>query len=126
MLVETDPQPPVHHLLRRGLHNAPGPEVEPGVPAALDPRKTFRVESNSGGVGTGRRTAFAHWVTTPDNPLFARVMVNRIWQQHFGVGLVTTPDNIGQSGARPSHPELLDYLAREFIRSAGVSKLSTG
>jgi Protein of unknown function (DUF1553)/Protein of unknown function (DUF1549) len=116
-LVETDPKPPVHHLLRRGLHNAPGPEVQPGVPAAFDLGKTFRIESKPREVGTGRRTAFARWVTSPDNPLFARVMVNRIWQQHFGVGLVATPDNFGQSGARPSHPELLDYLALQFIRS---------
>jgi hypothetical protein len=117
VLVETDPKPPVHHLLRRGLHNAPGPEVQPGVPAALDPRNTFHLERNPRGVGTGRRTAFARWVTAPDNPLFARVMVNRIWQLHFGLGVVTTPDNFGQSGARPSHPELLDYLALEFIGS---------
>jgi hypothetical protein len=117
VLVETDPKPPVHHLLRRGLHNAPGPEVEPGVPIALDPRNSFRSESQPERLGTGRRLAFARWVTAPDNPLFARVMVNRIWQQHFGIGLVATPDNFGQSGARPSHPELLDYLAREFIRS---------
>jgi hypothetical protein len=117
VLVETDPKPPVHHLLRRGLHNAPGPEVQPGVPAALDPRNTFHIESSPRGAGTGRRTAFARWVTAPDNPLFARVMVNRIWQQHFGVGLVATPDNFGRSGARPCHPELLDYLALQFIRS---------
>ena len=126
VLVQTDPKPPVHRLLRRGLHNAPGSEVQPGVPAAFDPRKTFRVESNPRGVGTGRRTAFARWVTAPDNPLFARVMVNRIWQHHFGVGLVATPDNFGQSGARPSHPELLDYLALELIRSGWSIKALHG
>jgi hypothetical protein len=117
VLVQTDPKPPVHHVLLRGRHNAPGPEVQPGVPAALDPRSTFHIESKPEEAGAGRRTAFARWVTALDNPLFARVMVNRVWQQHFGVGLVTTPDNFGQSGARPSHPELLDYLAVEFNRS---------
>jgi hypothetical protein len=117
VLVDTDPRPPAHHLLRRGVHNAPGPEVQPGVPAALDPQSTFRIDNPSGRVSTGRRSAFARWVTAPGNPLFARVMVNRIWQHHFGVPLVATPDNFGRSGAKPSHPELLDYLATELIRS---------
>jgi cytochrome c553 len=116
VLVETDPNPPVHHILVRGQHNAPGREVQPGVPAAFcTPGNEYRLDGQS--VPTGRRTAFARWVTAPDNPLFARVLVNRVWQHHFGTGLVTTPDNLGQSGARPSHPELLDWLAAEFIRS---------
>jgi hypothetical protein len=118
VFVETDPNPPPHHVLKRGQHNAPGAEVGPGVPAAfctggnvyhIDPKPAGRVSS-------GRRTAFARWVTSPENPLFARVMVNRIWQHHFGTGLVSTPDNLGRSGARPSHRELLDYLATEFVR----------
>jgi hypothetical protein len=113
VLIETDPNPPPHHVLRRGQHNAPTQEVQPGVPASLDPRHRFHIEPRPH--GTGRRLAFARWVTSPDNPLFARVLVNRIWQHHFGVGLVATPDNFGQSGARPSHPALLDYLATEFM-----------
>src|SRR5262245_51142927 len=119
VFVETDPNPPAHHLLLRGQHNEPGPEVQPGVPVAFcTTNNMYRVDPRpSGRVTTGRRTAFARWVTSPENPLFARVMVNRIWQHHFGVGLVATPDNLGQSGAKPSHPELLDYLATEFIRS---------
>jgi Protein of unknown function (DUF1553)/Protein of unknown function (DUF1549)/Planctomycete cytochrome C len=118
-IVETDPQPPVHHLLLRGQHNAPGAEVQPGVPAALCTEgNDFRIDpARPGQLSTGRRTAFARWVTSPKNPLFARVMVNRVWQHHFGVGLVATPENLGQSGALPSHPALLDYLATEFIRS---------
>ncbi len=117
--VETDPNPPVHHVLLRGQHNAPGPEVQPGVPAALcTPANTYHIDPRPAGrISSGRRTAFARWVTSPENPLFARVMVNRIWQHHFGVGLVATPENLGQSGAKPSHPELLDYLATKFIRS---------
>jgi hypothetical protein len=99
------------------------------VPAALSgPENGYQVEDRpEGRVSTGRRTALARWVTSKENPLFARVMVNRIWQHHFGVGLVATPDNLGQSGAKPSHPELLDYLAAEFIRSGwsvkGVHRL---
>jgi hypothetical protein len=125
---ETDPKPPVHHVLLRGQHNAPGHEVQPGVPATFcsannqyqlsplaPPGRGVGGEGQS--VSTGRRTAFARWLTSPENPLFARVMVNRIWQHHFGVGLVATPDNLGQSGAKPSHPELLDWLACRFIES---------
>src|SRR5262249_25210752 len=117
--VETDPKPPAHHLLKRGLHNQPGAEVQPGVPAALStPKNTFTIATQrKGRVSTGRRTAFANWVTSPENPLFARGMVNRVWQHHFGTGLVATSDNLGMSGAKPSHPELLDWLASEFVQS---------
>jgi hypothetical protein len=119
VVVETDLQPPVHHVLLRGQHNRPGAEVQPGVPASLcTGGNGYHVDPpRPGQVSTGRRTAFARWVTSPENPLFARVMVNRVWQHHFGVGLVATPENLGQSGARPSHPELLDFLATELIRS---------
>lgn len=119
VFVETDPKPPTHYLLRRGQHNQPGEEVAPGVLAALStPRNVFRLEPRPAGqISSGRRTAFARWVTSPENPLFARVMVNRIWQHHFGVGLVATPDNFGLSGSRPTHPELLDYLATGFVRN---------
>jgi hypothetical protein len=119
VLVETDANPPVHHLLRRGQHNRPGEKVQPGVPAAFCIKEnTYRLDQRPAGqISTGRRTALARWLTSPENPLFARVMVNRIWQHHFGAGLVATPDNLGQSGGRPAHPELLDYLAGEFVRS---------
>jgi hypothetical protein len=117
VVMETDPEPPVHHVLYRGQHHVPAAEVQPGIPAALDPQNRFHVDGRPPGqISSGRRLAFARWVTAPDNPLFARVMVNRVWQHHFAAGLVTTPDNLGQSGERPTHPELLDYLATEFVR----------
>src|SRR5262249_50504374 len=124
--VETDPNPAVHHVLKRGLHNQPGDEVQPGAPAAMSTAKnTFRIEPRPAGrVTTGRRTAFATWGTAPENPLTPRGLVNRVWQHHFGTGLVTTPDNLGASGAKPSHPELLDWLAAEFVNPAKGSPWS--
>ena len=117
--VETDPNPPVHHVLKRGQHGHPGTVVRPGAIAALStPKNTFAIDPRPAGkTSTGRRMAFANWVTSPENPLFARVMVNRIWQHHFGTGIVATADNLGISGATPSHPDLLDYLAAEFVAS---------
>jgi hypothetical protein len=119
VFVETDPKPPVHHVLSRGQHNQPDAEVQPGVPAALcTAGNGYHVKAGPAGqISTGRRMALARWITSPENPLFARVMVNRIWQNHFGTGLVATPDNLGQSGGKPSHPALLDYLAKEFVES---------
>jgi hypothetical protein len=119
ILVETDSKPPAHHILVRGQHNVPGPEVNPGVPAALcTPGDQFQLSPHPPAkTSSGRRSAFAAWVTSPENPLFARVMVNRVWQHHFGIGIVATPDNFGQSGAQPSQPDLLDFLATELIRN---------
>ena len=106
------------YLLRRGNYLTPARPVTPNVPAVLrDARRPFTVRKpGKGASSTGRRLAFAEWVTHPSHPLTARVMVNRIWRHHFGRGLVTTPDNFGKTGARPSHPELLDWLAVEFVR----------
>src|SRR4030095_5865480 len=94
-----------------------GDEVQPGAPVAFSTAKNVYVidPAPAGRVSTGRRTAFANWVAAPENPLFARVMVNRVWQHHFGTGIVATPDNLGLSGSKPSHPELLDWLAAEFV-----------
>jgi hypothetical protein len=103
------------HLLKRGDYLQPGPEVQPGVLRVLANAKAFAVPERPKDAKTsGRRLAFAKWLTSPEHPLTARVFVNRLWLHHFGVGLVATPDNFGKTGAPPSHPELLDWLATEF------------
>lgn len=113
-------RPSPTYILRRGEYDKPGALVGPGVPSVLtDGRTPFTVEPPfpDGTPKTGRRLAFAKWLTQPDNPLTARVMVNRIWHHHFGTGIVSTVDNFGVKGDPPSHPELLDWLATEFVRS---------
>ena len=106
------------YILRRGEHTKPGRLVGPGVPSVLtDGQTPLLVEPPfpGGTPKSGRRLAFARWLTEPDHPLTARVMVNRIWHHHFGTGLVKTLENFGVKGERPSHPELLDWLSVEFV-----------
>ncbi len=108
---------PPTHVLVRGRASAPGAQVEPRYPGVLcetDARAVPRVPEVPR--SSGRRLALADWILAEDNPLTARVMVNRIWQHHFGRGLVTTPNDFGRMGEEPSHPELLDWLASEFVR----------
>jgi cytochrome c553 len=95
----------------RGDYNSPGEDAPKSFPAILAPYDTKPAFKGSG------RLQLAEWMTQPDHPLTARVMANRIWQWHFGEGLVRTPDNFGKTGERPTHPELLDHLARQFVRS---------
>ncbi|MBQ17808.1 MAG: hypothetical protein CMJ65_11855 [Planctomycetaceae bacterium] len=104
-------------LFRRGQFNKPGHRVGPGVPSVLtDGRTPFEFEPpRPGSRSTGRRLALARWLVAPDHPLTARVLVNRLWFHHFGRGLVETLSNFGNTGSRPSHPELLDWLARTLI-----------
>lgn len=98
----------VTHLFQRGDFRSPGDPVSPGTPAVLHP---LRVE------GDPSRLDLARWLVSPENPLTARVIVNRVWQQYFGRGLVKTSENFGNQGEMPSHPELLDWLASEFVDS---------
>lgn len=113
-ITEHGPQAPATHVLIRGSHKAPGDIVEPAFPAVLSPPAPH-IQPPAHGQSTGRRTALAEWIASPQNPLTARVMVNRIWQWHFGRGLVTSPNDFGLKGEAPTHPELLDWLAAEFM-----------
>jgi hypothetical protein len=105
MVSEDLPEPRPVHVLVRGRYDHPAERVTPGVPAFLPPLPD--------GAPADRR-ALAAWLCSPEHPLFARVAVNRAWLRHFGRGLVATPHDFGTRGARPSHPELLDWLACEF------------
>ncbi len=109
------PGEPKTPVLRRGDYTKPGPEVGPGVLSCIAAPKPFAWTPPAKDAPTsGRRKAFADWITQPGHPLTARVMVNRVWLHHFGEGLVRTPENFGLQGAKPTHPELLDWLACEF------------
>ena len=105
------------YIYRRGEFTNPGRLVGPGVPSVLTDGMTPFVAKPPwpGAQKTGRRLALAEWLLQPTHPLTARVMVNRIWKHHFGRGIVTSLENFGYTGARPTHPELLDWLATEFI-----------
>ncbi|MCA9121749.1 MAG: DUF1553 domain-containing protein [Planctomycetales bacterium] len=107
-------QPDTTYVLRRGDPEQRVGEISPAVPIFLSHDVQLRIGSQS---EQDRRLALARWIASPDNPLTARVMVNRIWMYHFGQGLVATPSDFGLNGSRPSHPELLDWLAGEFVRS---------
>ncbi len=111
-------EPSPTYVYRRGDPLSPGKLVGPGVPSVLTDGKTpFDVIPPwPGSTKTGRRLAFARWLTRPDHPLTGRVVVNRMWKQHFGSGLVKTLGNFGKTGTPPTHPELLDWLAREFVK----------
>jgi hypothetical protein len=119
--------PPDVYLLKRGNYFDRGPVVSAGVPSVLcDPENPFEVvKPFEGAASTGRRLALARWITRPGSrpaALLARVTANRLWQYHFGTGLVATPDNLGYSGAAPSHPALLEYLTHSLIESGWSAK----
>jgi hypothetical protein len=114
-LTETPEHIPVTKLFARGDFNAPKQDVAPGVLSVLNNEKFTIAENDPQLPTSGRRLAYARWLTSGRHPLVARVLVNRFWLHHFGHGLVDTPGDFGALGQRPSHPELLDWLADEFM-----------
>src|SRR6266511_1814315 len=129
-LANTNGVAPRTFILHRGDYQQPGGEVEPGFPAILPSSRREEAQVTASQkpdvdapqepslhrfAATRRRTALADWLASPANPLTARVLVNRLWQHHFGRGLVATPSDFRTRGARPTHPGLLDWLAGEFV-----------
>ncbi|HYT91262.1 MAG TPA: DUF1549 domain-containing protein, partial [Gemmataceae bacterium] len=108
MVMEEMKPPRDTHILLRGEYDKKGAKVSPGVPASLPPLPSGAPND---------RLGFARWLVEPSNPLTARVMVNRYWQMYFGTGLVKTTEDFGSQGEWPSHPDLLDWLATEFVRT---------
>jgi len=108
MVMNEMPEPRPAFLLKRGAYDAPGERVHPGAPASILPWADEWPKN---------RLGLAQWLTDPRHPLTARVAVNRFWQLLFGRGIVTTPEDFGSQGQLPSHPELLDWLAKSFIDS---------
>jgi hypothetical protein len=109
MVMEEMARPRETHLLVRGQYDKPGERVEPNVPGELPALPNAAPRD---------RLALARWLVAPKNPLASRVIVNRAWQLHFGTGIVKTAEDFGRQGEWPTHPELLDWLAAEFIHKA--------
>ena len=107
--------PPPAHFLHRGSPGSKGPVMAPGVLEVTSSEEWPFPEPPAAAASSWRRRAFAEWLVSERNPLTARVIVNRLWQHHFGEGLVRTPNNLGRMGAPPTHPELLDWLAAELV-----------
>ena len=122
-VTESGPDPGPMPIHARGSAHAPGEPMVPGVPAVLTPEGSdpkplaATAVERDGRASSGRRLELAKWMVDPSNPLTSRVMANRIWQHHFGRGIVATTSDFGKLGEKPTHPELLDWLAGQFIKS---------
>jgi hypothetical protein len=114
-VTEPGPEAPDTYVLLRGNPHVPGDRVEPGFLSVLGLPAPAIPTPAAGARTCGRRRVLADWIASRDNPLTARVMANRLWQHHFGRGIVRSPNNFGIQGDRPTHPELLDWLAAELV-----------
>ncbi len=115
-LARCETNPPKTHVLLRGSPESLGEEVQPGYPTIFGEAEPLIPDPHPEQKSAGRRLVLANWLTNPENRLVSRVIVNRLWQHHFGRGIVRSANNFGQMGDVPTHPELLDFLARELIR----------
>jgi hypothetical protein len=115
LMTDSAEKVPATHVLFQGDHKQPRGAVEPGFLSVLDPQPAKIVASHNPAT-TGRRLTLAMWITSPRNPLTARVFVNRVWQSLMGRAIVPTPNDFGLAGAPPHDPALLDWLASEFVR----------
>jgi mono/diheme cytochrome c family protein len=114
-VTESGPAPPRTFILRRGDPRSRGEPVEPGFPSVLTSAAPVLPAPGRDATTSGRRRALAEWIASPANPLTPRVIANRIWQHHFGRGIVRSSSDFGYRGTPPTHPELLDWLAGELI-----------
>ncbi len=121
LAVTTTSKPPKTHVFARGNPHSPGDEVPPAIPSLFGGTKLEYTAAQGSAPKlektSGRRTALADWIVDPNNRLTSRVIANRIWQHHFGRGIVRSTNNFGMIGTPPTHPELLDWLASELIRN---------
>ena len=118
---ELGSKPPKSHVQIRGNPHAPGDEVQPGFLSVLSPPEP-EITVPEHGKSTGRRLAFAKWISSEEHPLTSRVIANRIWQHHFGRGIVRTTSDFGFQGSEPTHPKLLDWLASELVEGGWKMK----
>jgi hypothetical protein len=119
-------RPPESFVLARGNPGSPGNRVEPGFPEVLGVPDPKIPTPNKDARSSGRRLALAKWIASKENVLTPRVIVNRLWQHHFGRGIVPTTNDFGQFGEKPTHPELLDWLASEMINPSQSPSASEG
>src|SRR5262249_16023990 len=116
VMVDQGREAPETHVLAKGVWDAPLEEVQPGFLSILDPMPA-RIDPPAGLNSTGRRSTLANWLADPRNPIASRVIVNRIWQYHYGAGIVASSSDFGIMGERPVNPQLLDYLASVFVEN---------